>query len=119
MATSHTPSTLAEYLRANSYARVPKEERQEEEEAEELEEELLEEEIEEGEGIARPAVAAAPAEWGWLPAAALIPCVVVMFLLSFMSLELLRTMWGYKQPTTPAGVMVNGVANLSGREVPD
>ena len=31
MATSHTPSTLAEYLRANSYARVPNEERQEEE----------------------------------------------------------------------------------------
>lgn len=31
MATHDSPSTLADYLRANSYARVPNEERQEEE----------------------------------------------------------------------------------------
>jgi hypothetical protein len=36
------------------------------------------------------AVAAAPAEWGVLPAAVMIPCAIVLLLVSFMSYELIR-----------------------------
>jgi hypothetical protein len=65
-------------------------------------------------------VAAAPANWGVLPALLLFPCVLVMFLLGLMSFELLHGMWGYKQTTKPAGFVVKTFTELfTGEKLPD
>jgi excisionase family DNA binding protein len=90
--------------------------------------ELLEEdvgELEEDEAdrdaLARqaPAVAAAPASWGILPAVVMSFCVPIMFLLCFMSFELLHTMWGYKQPYKPTATIVKWLSDLVGEKTPD
>ena len=64
-------------------------------------------------------VAAAPPVWGALPAAVLLPSMVVLFLGTLMSFEAVRGMWGYHQPSKPAGSLVRGVAELVGGKVAD
>ncbi len=64
-------------------------------------------------------VVAAPPVWGPLPAAVLLPCMVLLFLGSLMSFEALRGMWGYHQPSRPAGALVRGVAETIGGKVAD
>ena len=64
-------------------------------------------------------VVAAPPVWGPLPAAVLLPCMVFLFLGSLMSFEALRGMWGYHQPSKPAGALVRGVAEAIGGKVAD
>lgn len=66
-----------------------------------------------------PAPAAAPANWGALPAIFMLPCVVVMFLLSLMTFEMLHGMWGYKQTYKPTGVLVKPISELFGAELPN
>ena len=53
---------------------------------------------EEGELVAGRAPAAAPpAKWGAFPAIAMIPCVILMFLVCLMSWEMMTIMWSYHQ----------------------
>lgn len=94
----------------------------EEEVDELLEEEELEDIGEDEELVPRraPAVAAAaPTEWGALPVALMAPCVIVMFLLGIMSFELLHNMWGYAQPSKPAGPLVKYLAGLTNDPLPE
>lgn len=79
------------------------------------------EEEEEGQPIryAPAGAAAAPANWGALPAVILFPCVVVMFLLGLMSFELLHNMWGYKQPYKSTGVVLRPISQMFGAELPN
>ena len=65
------------------------------------------------------AVAAAPPVWGPLPAAVLLPSMIVLFLGSLMSFEAVRGMWGYHQPSRPAGALVRGVAETVAGKVAD
>jgi hypothetical protein len=70
-----------------------------------------EEQLEEEE-YAAP-VAAAPAEWGVLPAVALIPSVVILFLVCLMSFEVLQGMWGYHKPAKVSSLIVRPLANAN------
>lgn len=84
------------------------------------EDELGELEAGEEEAFRAPRVVAAPpAEWGALPAVLLLPTVIVMFLLTCMSFELLNNMWAYRQSTKPAGGIVRTIAELLGDKMPD
>lgn len=65
------------------------------------------------------AAAPAPAAWGPLPAAVLLPSMVFLFLGSIMSYEALRGMWGYHQPSQPANGLIRGVAELVSGKVAD
>ncbi len=62
------------------------------------------------------AMVAAAAPWGVLPVVLLIPCMFLMFLGGLMGYELLHSMWGYQQPSKPAGILVEGVAKIFGVE---
>jgi excisionase family DNA binding protein len=53
-----------------------------------------------------------PAEWGALPVALMVPCVLIMLLAGLMSYELLHGMWGYQQPYKPTGLVVQGIAQF-------
>ncbi|HEV3259342.1 MAG TPA: helix-turn-helix domain-containing protein [Gemmataceae bacterium] len=76
-----------------------------------------EEEYEE-EAVGAPAAVAAPAPWGVLPAAFMLPCVLVMFVVALMSFELIHDMWGYRQPYQPTSFVTRGVAGVFGVEMP-
>ena len=76
-----------------------------------------EEEYEE-EAVRAPAAVAAPATWGALPAVVLLPCVLVLFVVGLMSFELVRDLWGYRQPYQPTSFVTRGVAGLFGVEMP-
>jgi excisionase family DNA binding protein len=92
-------------------------------EAGDLDDELL---PEEAEGIetdeedlrAVHPVAAAPANWGYVFPLMMIVPVAIMFLLSFMSLELLHGMAGYRQPVKPSTGLVRWFADTLGQPVP-
>jgi hypothetical protein len=73
----------------------------EEGEAEEIDELLGEEAAPEAEEEA--VVAAAPTEWGLLPAIVMTPAVLIMILVGLLSFELVHSMWGYKQPSGASG----------------
>ena len=53
---------------------------------------------------------AAPAKWGALPAVVLFLTLPLMFIGSVMSYEMVRSMWGYHQPTQPGNLVVRGLA---------
>jgi excisionase family DNA binding protein len=96
----------------------------EEEATDEIDELLAEDEVEElpaeeEEEDFRPrrAVAAAPAEWGALPAIVMIPSVVITLLVCLMSFELLHTMWGYQHSNRPSAWLVKTFAGLIGEKV--
>jgi excisionase family DNA binding protein len=77
-------------------------------------EELFDAEGEEETGRRAPAaaaVAAAPAEWGVLPAIVMLPCVIVMFLVCLMSYELVR-----RDGTNNPNMLTKAVAGLFGEE---
>jgi excisionase family DNA binding protein len=86
-----------------------------------LAEDVVDEEEEEIEAAPRrtAVAAAAPANWGVLPGAMLIPCVLVMCVLSFMSFELLHNMWGYKQPYKTTGIIVKTISGWFSEKLPD
>jgi hypothetical protein len=62
---------------------------------------------EEGRGRRGAAVAAAPANWGVLPAIVMLPCVVVMFLVMLMGFEMIRSMNGYHRPNSLTQAIVS------------
>lgn len=64
-------------------------------------------------------VEAPPAPWGPLPALVLLPCLLLVFIGSLMSFELLRSMWGYHQPSPPGNVIVRGMAGAMGFQTKD
>jgi excisionase family DNA binding protein len=99
---------------------------EQEEETDEIDELLAEDEVEElpadeedEEFRPRRAVAAAPAEWGVLPALILMPSVVITLLVGLMSFELLHTMWGYHYSNRPSAWLVKTFAGLVGEKVAD
>jgi hypothetical protein len=90
-----------------------------------LEDDLGGMEVPDEEGLEAPvrapgvAARAAPTDWGVLPAVLLIPTLLVMLVITGMSFELLHSMWGYKQPSKPAGMLVKWVAERTGEKVND
>jgi hypothetical protein len=63
-------------------------------------------------------VAAADADWGYLPGAVMIPCVVIMLFACVMGFELLRGMWSYRQPSKAGTAFVRFFAETFGAELP-
>jgi len=55
---------------------------------------------------------AAPAEWGALPAAVLIPCVLVLLIVGLMSFELVQGMWGYHKPGKVSRMVIDPIARM-------
>jgi hypothetical protein len=64
------------------------------------------------------AVAAAPAQWGAMPALVLLPCVIVLLLAGFMGYELINTMVGYHQPGKPTSFLAESMAKAFDLELP-
>jgi hypothetical protein len=64
------------------------------------------------------AVAAAPAEWGSMPALVLLPCVIVLLLAGFMGYELINTMVGYHQPGKVTGFLAESMAKAFDLDLP-
>ena len=58
------------------------------------------------------AVAAAPPSWGVFTPIVLLCSFFVLFLLGLMSFELVRGMWGYRQPTKVASPVVHFIGGL-------
>lgn len=82
------------------------------EDAAELGEGDLEEEAV-GAPIRRGAAAsAAPADWGVFTPVTLLVSVLFMFLLGLMSFELVRGMWGYRQPNKVSALLIRSVGGL-------
>ncbi len=73
-----------------------------------LDDDLVAAPEEEGETVA--AVSAAPAPWGVLPAVVLSFSVLVMFVVTLMSFELMHNLWGYHQAYRPTAVVTEGLA---------
>jgi hypothetical protein len=72
---------------------------------------------EEGEETGAPVVAGAPASWGILPAAVMVPCTIFMIVVCLMSFELIHSMWSYRQPSQSSSFVTKGVAKLFGVDV--
>jgi hypothetical protein len=79
----------------------------------------LEEEDEEIAPRRVAAAAAAPAYWGPVPFAFLVPTAIVLFVAGLMSFELLHGMWGYRQGNKASGPVIKKVAELFGEKVSD
>ncbi len=59
-------------------------------------------------------VAGTPAKWGAFPVVMLILSFLVIFMGTLMGFEVVRSMWGYKQPTKVAAPIVDGLAGVFG-----
>jgi hypothetical protein len=96
-----------------------------EELGESLDEDLdVEPELEEEEEAEPAAVAAAPAppaEWGPVPAIAMLVCTIVLFVVSLMSFEMIQGMWGYHRGTKVSNLVIHPIAKtVSGEDnLPD
>jgi hypothetical protein len=64
------------------------------------------------------AAVAAPTEWGALPAALLIPTVVVLFLVGLMGYELVQGMFGYNRPARVSKLLLDPVARMFDESLP-
>ncbi len=83
-----------------------------------------EEEVAEEETDRRPVGAAAaplpPAEWGLFPALALLPTVVILFVVGLMSFELSRSMLGYRgAPGVSGSLILHPLAKKLDSTLPD
>jgi hypothetical protein len=87
-------------------------------ETEALPEEAEETYGEEEEDLPVRRVAAADSDWGILPGAVMIPCVIVMLFACVMGFELLRSMWSYRQPSKAGTSIVRFFADTFGAELP-
>jgi excisionase family DNA binding protein len=67
------------------------------------------EEEEEEEPVRAPAP---PAPWGVIPAVFLMPSVIVLFLVSIMSFELMQGMWGYHKPGKVSTLLIDPIARM-------
>jgi hypothetical protein len=84
------------------------------EEVEEIVEEVSEvsEEVEEEVEENRPLVYAGEAPWGPLPTIFLIPGVLILFVVSLMSLELMRGMYGFNKGTGFTSIIIKPIAEM-------
>jgi hypothetical protein len=85
------------------------------EEAAEVEDASAEEElagVEEAEAATVAAGPLPPAKWGPLPALVMIPCVIVMFIVGLMAMELMHSQWGYRQSYRPSSSITRGIASM-------
>ena len=80
---------------------------------------LGEEELETEAAPEERVVAAAPATWGPLPAIIMIPCVIVMFLVTLISFEQIQSMWGYHNNQMVSGSLSRSLAKLFLLDVKD
>jgi hypothetical protein len=53
-----------------------------------------------------------PAKWGPLPALVMIPCVIVMFIVGLMAMEVMHSQWGYRQSYRPSSAITRGIASM-------
>ena len=58
------------------------------------------------------AVVVGAAPWGPLPALFLLPTVFIVFMGGIMAFEMMHSMWGYHQPTKPASLVIDNVAQM-------
>jgi excisionase family DNA binding protein len=78
--------------------------------------------IEEEEVGAAPAVRGAPAPpavwetWAVIP---VVLCAVVLFVVGLMGFEMVRSMWGYRQPNGASGVILKPLAEAFGDKLPE
>ncbi len=63
-------------------------------------------------------VAAAPTEWGALPAILLFPTVIVMFLVGLMGFEMVQGMWGYHRPAKVSKLLTDSIARQIDESLP-
>jgi hypothetical protein len=84
------------------------------EEVEEIVEEVSEvsEEVEEEVEGPRPLAYAGEAPWGPLPTIFLIPGVLILFVVSLMSLELMRGMYGFNKGTGFTSIIIKPIAEM-------
>ncbi len=84
------------------------------EEVEEIVEEVSEvsEDIDEEVEESRPLVYAGEAPWGPLPTIFLIPGVLILFVVSLMSLELMRGMYGFNKGTGFTSIIIKPIAEM-------
>ena len=78
------------------------------EEVSEVSEDVEEEEVEAN----RPLVYAGEAPWGPLPTIFLIPGVLILFVVSLMSLELMRGMYGFNKGTGFTSIIIKPIAEM-------
>jgi excisionase family DNA binding protein len=74
---------------------------------------------EEEEEYPAEAVAAAPAPWGVIPAIALIPSVVILFVVGLMSFEMLQGLWGYHKPAKVSNLIIHPLAKQFDDSLPN
>jgi excisionase family DNA binding protein len=65
-------------------------------------------------GYREVAVEAAPAPWGVLPVAVLLPCIIVLFIVGMMGFELVQNTNGYRPPGFFTKAIGEPVANMLG-----
>jgi len=84
------------------------------EEVEEIVEEVSEvsEDAEEEVEVNRPLAYAGEAPWGPLPTIFLIPGVLILFVVSLMSLELMRGMYGFNKGTGFTSIIIKPIAEM-------
>jgi hypothetical protein len=92
------------------------------EEAADVEDASAEEALADVEEEAAPVAAGPlpPAKWGPLPALVMIPCVIVMFIVGLMAMEVMHSQWGYRQSYRPSSSITRGIASMfySDNELP-
>ena len=81
------------------------------------EDEEEEEEVEQA--VVERFVEVRPAPWGIVPVTFLFPTVFIMFIGGIMGYELINSMWGYHQTTTPSSLVVDGVAEMIDMKSPE
>jgi hypothetical protein len=90
--------------------------------AAEVEDASAEEALADVEEEAAPVAAGSlpPAKWGPLPALVMIPCVIVLFIVGLMAMELMHGQWGYRQSYRPTSSITRGIASMfySDNELP-
>ncbi len=92
---------------------------EDEENLEALDEDLDREATAEEEAEPVAAAAAPPAEWGVMPALVLMPCTIILFVVSLMSFELIQGMWGYHKGSKVSNLVVHPIAKMFDDKLPD
>ena len=90
-----------------------------EEDLEALDEDLDREAAIEEEAEPVAAAAAPPAEWGVMPALVLMPCTIILFVVSLMSFELIQGMWGYHKGSKVSNLVIHPIAKMFDDKLPE
>jgi hypothetical protein len=90
-----------------------------EEDLEALDEDLDREAAVEEEAEPVAAAAAPPAEWGLMPALVLMPCTIILFLVTLMGFELIQGMWGYHKGSKVSNLVIHPIAKMFDDKLPE